>query len=109
MNYKQVERDCPSEYCPEFRAVVDVAGIKDLVKFCLRSTDHTTLTSLTSLPETVISCKADSMSRKDETNSEFYEYIHVCFIYYFGCPGKNDRMSCPLCITHFGATGYLAK
>ena len=33
MNYKQVERDCPSEYCPEFRAVVDVAGIKDLVNF----------------------------------------------------------------------------
>ena len=33
MNYKQVERDCPSEYCPEFRAVGEVAGINDLVNF----------------------------------------------------------------------------
>ena len=29
MNYKQVEHDCPSEYCPEFRAVGEVAGIND--------------------------------------------------------------------------------
>ena len=29
----QVEHDCPSEYCPEFRVVVEVAGISDLVNF----------------------------------------------------------------------------
>ena len=33
INYKQVEHGCPSEYCPEFRAVGDVAGINDLVNF----------------------------------------------------------------------------
>ena len=29
----QVEHDCPSEHCPEFRAVVEVAGVNDLVNF----------------------------------------------------------------------------
>ena len=29
----QVEHDCPSEYCPEFRDVGEVAGVNDLVNF----------------------------------------------------------------------------